>query len=160
MLLESHDHAFVFVSPEGRPWYRSNFRERYWRPAWDGVEPEHPQSSSHVPAILPWFTFHERRHTPSTWLTQDHVPEVARRVRLGHKMRGMGRVYDHVTPDMVQEIIDALEAPWLASLRALRPAEQDTLVAWFPHLGAAIDALQRTQQRSVHGRGVRRGPVR
>ncbi len=82
-LLDSHGHPFVFASPEGRPWYRSNFRERFWRPVWDGVDPDDPASEYHAPAILPWFTFHEGRHTHSTWLAQDQVPEVARRARLG-----------------------------------------------------------------------------
>ncbi len=88
MLLDSHGHAFVFVTPEGRPWRRSNFRQRFWRPAWDGVDPDEPRSPKHQPAILPWFTFNEGWHTQATWLTEDGVPEVARRARLGQKMKG------------------------------------------------------------------------
>jgi hypothetical protein len=33
-------------------------------------------------------------------LTEDGIPEVARRARLGQKMKGIARVYDHVTPAM------------------------------------------------------------
>jgi integrase len=152
-LLGSHGHLFVFVSPEGRPWYRSNFRERFWRPAWDGVAPNDP-GSEHTPAILPWFTFHEGRHTHSTWLAQDQVPEVARRARLGHKMRGMGRVYEHVTPEMERQIIDALEARWASSLLALRTEDQEKLLGWFPHLGPVIEGLRRgreVEERQVTG---------
>ncbi|MDX3191721.1 hypothetical protein PV458_25205 [Streptomyces sp. MN03-5084-2B] len=54
------------------------------------------------------FTFHESRHTHSTWLTEDRIPEVARRARLGQKMKGIARVYDHVTPAMANQILNAL----------------------------------------------------
>lgn len=65
-LLDSHRHPFVFCTPEGGPWRRSNFRQRYWRPAWDGHNPANPCADDHTPSILPWFTFHEGRHTHST----------------------------------------------------------------------------------------------
>jgi integrase len=138
-LLDSHRYPFVLCTPEGAPWRRSNFRQRYWRPAWDGISPDDPSAEDHIPAILPWFTFHEGRHTHSTWLTEDGVPEVARRARLGQKMKGIARVYDHVTPVMRQQILDGLEERWLASLAALTPAERVRLVRWFPHLGATLD---------------------
>jgi integrase len=95
-------------TPEGKPWRRSNFRQRFWRPVWDGQNPEDPCADDHMPPILPWFTFHEGRHTHSTWLVEDGVPEVARRARLGQKMKGMGRIYDHVTPIMRSQIRDTL----------------------------------------------------
>jgi hypothetical protein len=41
-LLDSHQHPFVFCTPEGGLWRRSNFRQRYWRPAWDGHNPANP----------------------------------------------------------------------------------------------------------------------
>lgn len=93
--------------------------------------------------ILPTFTFHEGRHTHSTWLTEDGIPEVARRARLGQKMKGMARVYDHVTPAMVNEILDVLEERWLRSLASLYPGERAKLVSWFPHLWSrrAVPAL-------------------
>ncbi|HEV2779224.1 MAG TPA: hypothetical protein VGX25_07465 [Actinophytocola sp.] len=78
--------------------------------------------------------FHEGRHTHATWLTEDGVPEVARRARLGQKMKGIARIYDHVTDVMKQQIIDALEARWAASLLALTATESDRLTGWFPHL--------------------------
>lgn len=67
MLLDSHQHPYVLSTPEGKPWWRSNFRQRFWRPAWDGHLPDDPSNKDHVPPILPWFTFHEGRHTHSTW---------------------------------------------------------------------------------------------
>jgi hypothetical protein len=131
----------VFTTPEGHAWRRSNFRQRFWRPAWDGVCPDSPEADEHVPPILPWFTFHECRHTHATWLTEDGVAEVARRARLGQKMKGIARVYDHVSEPMLQQISDRLEARWAASLLALTPTERGRLVEWFPHLGPAVAKL-------------------
>jgi integrase-like protein len=135
-LLLHHDHAnlFVFTTPEGQPLRRSNFRQRFWRPAWDGTDTDLPSSPDHQPAILQWFTFHEGRHTHSTWLTENGIPEVARRARLGHKMKGIARTYDHVTPEMRQQILTALETRWQAALAGLTPVERAQLESWFPHL--------------------------
>ncbi|MFI9389162.1 tyrosine-type recombinase/integrase [Kutzneria sp. NPDC052558] len=143
LLMDSHAYPFVFVSPDGAPLRRANFRQRFWRPVWDGVEPNNPRAERHRPPILPWFTFHEGRHSHSTWLAEDGVAEVARRARLGQTMRGMGRIYDHVTPEMRRQIIEALEARWRSSLAALRPEERARLASWFPHVRATIDALPR-----------------
>lgn len=137
-LLDSHRHSFVMCTPEGQPWRRSNFRQRYWRPAWDGQNMDDPCADDHVPPILPWFTFNEGRHTHATWLAEDGVPEVARRARLGQKMKGIARVYDHVTPAMRRMVLDALEM----RLGALAPTEQHQLVSWFPHLRFVLDDLQ------------------
>ena len=41
-LMDSHREPFVLCTPEGHPWRRSNFRIRFWRPAWDGVELDDP----------------------------------------------------------------------------------------------------------------------
>ncbi|GAB3490029.1 hypothetical protein [Amycolatopsis cihanbeyliensis] len=70
---------------------------------------------------------------------------MARRARLGQKMKGIARIYDHVTPAMLSQIIQALEVRWLASLAALSVDEQAQLVSWFPHLRATCDQL-RVQQ--------------
>ncbi|MPZ61270.1 MAG: tyrosine-type recombinase/integrase [Propionibacteriales bacterium] len=85
---------------------------RYWRPARHGITPGDPSAKDHMPPILTGFTFHEGRHTHSTWLVESGIPEVARKARLGHKVPGIARVYEHVTPEMEQAISDALEARW------------------------------------------------
>ncbi|MFG1819818.1 tyrosine-type recombinase/integrase [Kribbella sp. NPDC049174] len=121
--------SFVFISLQGQPWYRSNFRQRFWRPAWDGVDADKPYSERHVPAILSGFRFHEGRHTHATWLTEDGISEVARRARLGHKMKGMGRVYDHVTPEMERQILEALEERFVTSVLALEDDEREKLLS-------------------------------
>ncbi len=141
LLIDSNTHPFVFTTPDGHAWRRSNFRQRYWRPAWDGINADNLCADDHIPAIQPWFTFHEGRHTHATWLTEDGVPEVARRARLGQKMKGIARVYDHVTDVMRKQILDALEARWEASLLALTATERARLTDWFPHLGPVIARL-------------------
>ncbi|QFU88273.1 hypothetical protein [Amycolatopsis sp. YIM 10] len=129
-LMDSHPYPFVLCTPEGKPWRRSNFRNRHWRPVWDGTDGDRQVA----PAILPEFTFHEGRHSHATWLIEDNIPEVARRARLGQKMKGIARVYDHITPEMERAVIQALERRWLNSLNALRPTERTKLGEWFPHL--------------------------
>lgn len=141
LVLDSHRGPWVLCTPDGRPWRRSNFRQRFWRPAWDGINPENPAAPDHQPPILPWFTFHEGRHTHATWLTEDGVPEVARRARLGQKMKGIARVYDHVTPVMRRQILDILEARWLASVASLTTNERAQLMAWFPPLRPTLAEL-------------------
>jgi integrase len=150
MLMDAHANLFVICTPEGRALRRSNFRQRYWRPVWDGIEPDRPNDPTHVPALLPWFTFNEGRHTHSTWLAEDNICEVARRARLGQMMKGMGRVYDHVTPEMRAQILEVLEARWFTSLVALTSAERRQLAEWFPHLEPALAAAAEQ---------ARRGPV-
>jgi integrase len=83
-----------------------------------------PYGKDHVPAVLPWFTFHEGRHTQATWLAEDGVPEVARRARLGQRMKGTARTCDHVTQEMRREIIEVLERRWTRSLTALTATER------------------------------------
>ncbi|WP_329048204.1 hypothetical protein [Amycolatopsis sp. NBC_01488] len=84
------------------------------------------------PPILPTFTFHEGRHSHGTWLTEDGIPKVPRCARLGQKMKGITRVYGHVTPAMVNQILDILEERWLRSPASRYPGAK--LVSWFPHL--------------------------
>ncbi|MEV4602090.1 hypothetical protein AB0K15_32425 [Amycolatopsis sp. NPDC049253] len=93
------------------------------------------------PPILPTFTFHEGRHTHATWLTEDGIPEVARRARLGQKMKGIARVLDHVTPAMVNEILDAWEERWLrvAGFVASGGAGEAGVVVPAPAVPAGLD---------------------
>jgi hypothetical protein len=103
--------------------------------------------------VLGWFTFHEGRHTHSTWLAADGIPEVARRARLGHRMRGMARVYEHVTPDMHSKIDGALEARWSTGLLALTADETEQLTSWLPHLSDHIAKLRANHDQHDTGTG-------
>ena len=53
----------MLCTPEGHPWRRSNFRIRFWRPAWDGIDLDESGAGERRPPILPTFTFHEGRYT-------------------------------------------------------------------------------------------------
>jgi hypothetical protein len=108
MLMDNHTHPFVFTTPQGYPWRRSNFRQRYWRPGTASTQ------TTRTPMITSRRSCHgspsTKDATHATWLTEDGIPEVARRARLGQKMKGMARIYDHVTNVMKKQIRDALEA--------------------------------------------------
>jgi hypothetical protein len=49
-------------------------------------------------------------------------------------MKGIARTYDHVTPEMRRQILDALETRWQAALNGLTEKERARLESWFPHL--------------------------
>lgn len=83
-------------------------------------------------------------HTEAA-LTEDGVPEVARRARLGQRMKGIARTYDHVTPAMQRQIIAGLQARWESLLTAPRAAERRQLVSWFPRLESDIDGSRAGQ---------------
>jgi len=57
-------------------------------------------------------------------------------------MKGIGRIYDHVTEIMRQQISYVLEARWVASLVALTATERRQLVKWFPHLEPVMADLK------------------
>jgi hypothetical protein len=44
----------------------------------------------------------------------------------------MGRVYDHVMPEMERQILEALEQRFLSFVLALDDAEREKLLAWVP----------------------------
>lgn len=61
-------------------------------------------------------------------------------------MRGMGGVYEHVTPETKQRILDVLTSRWEASLLALRAQEQARLVALLPKMEHTITQLNVIRQ--------------
>ena len=69
-------------------------------------------------------------------MAEDGIAEVVRRAQLGQKTKGVVRVSDHVTPEMLRQIIHALERRWAASPIALTPPERAQLGVWFSHLTA------------------------
>ncbi|MGH3501371.1 MAG: replication initiator [Nocardioidaceae bacterium] len=84
----------------------------------------------------------------------DGILEVARRARLGHKMPGIARVYEHVTPEMEAQIADALEARWVASLRELTDAERAKLLGWLPALAHCADGPDDRPSGAIGGATV------
>lgn len=143
LLEEAEPGGAVFTGARGGQLRRGNFRTRFWRPAWDGA-PDSGQAWLRSP-ILPGFTFNEGRHTHRTWLAEDGVPEVARAARLGHRMRGMGEVYEHVTPAMKEQVRTVLADRWRHSLHALKDTERAWIVETVPRLGEYYRAPDETR---------------
>jgi integrase len=152
-LLEQTEHPYVFVGDKGGQLRRGHFARRFWRPAWDG-DPDHPDPGKRRPPVLRGFTFHEGRHTPRTWLAEDGIPDVARAARLGHKLPGMADVYEHVTPPMKEQVLQALQQRWETSLLALRASERDRLIAAVPQMDTAIGKLQARHQARASGEKI------
>jgi len=61
-------------------------------------------------------------------------------------MRGMGRVYEHVTPQMERQVLDVLERRWIGSLLALKDDERAQLVGRLPHLGLVIEEAKQAHE--------------
>jgi hypothetical protein len=61
-------------------------------------------------------------------------------------MRGMGNVYEHVTPEMKRWVLDALQQRWEASLLALRPRERERLIALVSLMEETINELTARRQ--------------
>ncbi|GAA4947440.1 hypothetical protein GCM10023224_33880 [Streptomonospora halophila] len=122
------------------------------------------------PVLAPGFTFNEGRHTHRTWLAEEGVPEVARAARLGHRVRGMGEVYDHVTPAMKEKVRTVLDARWQRSLHTLKEAEREWVVETVPRLGeyyrapgekrASWGSGRRSSPGSLHASGSEKGKGR
>lgn len=48
----------------------------------------------------------------NTWLIEDHVPDVLRHRRMGHRQKGVAGTYSHVTPPMNTVMLDGLQRRW------------------------------------------------
>lgn len=144
---ECHKGDYVFRAQGGPHMGRTNFANRYFRLAVDGL-PIPYKTRARLPLlvnsegrlvirrgrvdrawmearavaswlpIIPGATPHDLRHSQKTWGHDDGIPEVALNERLGHKMQGMDRIYLHVAPETRQKILEALEARWLRALKA------------------------------------------
>jgi integrase len=98
----------LFPSSTGEGYRRSNFARQLWRPACDGwpareARRGHP-GIEEAPTIVKGMRFHDLRHTHDTWLTEEHVPKIARDARLGHKTPGIEGIYTHVTDVMKRPV--------------------------------------------------------
>lgn len=109
-------HEYVFVTPEGKWWRRGNFTRRQLRPAADG-RPALDRKQGHRgrpgwDPILPGVTMRSLRHTHDTWMKEDRVDRALRFQVQGWAVGDIEGVYEHVTPLMRKERLDALEARW------------------------------------------------
>ena len=108
-------HDTVFTGARGAYLRRSNFRQRVWDPAVDGV-PSHDNPDRRE-AINPGMTFHGLRHSHKTWMKEDGIDGFVQDKRLGHATPSIGDRYSHITPAMTRELIDRLEARYQQSVR-------------------------------------------
>lgn len=113
--LESWPHEYVFATPGGQWWRRGNY-SRVLRPAADGrkaIEKKRGFAGRGKWApVLPGFTMRGARHTHDTWMKEDRVDRALRFQVQGWAVGDIEGVYEHVTPLMRMERIDALEARW------------------------------------------------
>lgn len=100
------DAQFVFTGAHDALHRRSNFRRRVWLPALAGDE---KKGWSPLNQEL---HFHDLRHTHETWLIEDHVPRIMRLVRLGHKRKDIDDLYSHITDQMIEDTVQALQQRW------------------------------------------------
>lgn len=100
------DARFVFTGLNGGLHRRSNFRRRVWLPALAG---DKARGWSPLNQEL---HFHDLRHTHETWMIEDRVPRIMRLVRLGHKRKDVDDIYSHVTDQMIQDTLQALQQRW------------------------------------------------
>jgi integrase len=114
----------LFPTSSGEGYRRGNFGRQYWRPACDGW-PERPTRKGHAAVaaaapVVATLRFHDLRHTHETWMSEDHIPKIARDARLGHVTPGMEGTYNHVTPEMRVQVLEAMEKRWAAGT-GIRP---------------------------------------
>ncbi|MDI9887308.1 hypothetical protein QMZ92_23790 [Streptomyces sp. HNM0645] len=106
-------HEYVFCTPGGKFWRRSNFTRAHIRPAADG-RPALPVVKGHAPRgawepIMPGLTMRDLRHTHDTYQDQIGVRPALMYEQAGHARPGIKAVYQHPTPAMRQERLDGLQ---------------------------------------------------
>lgn len=111
--LQDWPHPYIFCTPTGKFWRRSNFTRAQIRPAADGRDAL-PTVKGHRtrPAwdpIMPGLTMRALRHTHDTYQDQIGVRPALMFEQAGHKRPGIKAVYQHPTPQMRQERLDGLE---------------------------------------------------
>ena len=106
-------HPYVFCTPTGKFWRRSNFTRAYIRPAADGRKAL-PTVKGHKPRpawepIMSGLTMRDLRHTHDTYQDQIGVRPALMYEQAGHARPGIKAVYQHPTPAMRQERLDGLQ---------------------------------------------------
>ncbi|MBL1100088.1 N-terminal phage integrase SAM-like domain-containing protein [Streptomyces coffeae] len=126
-LLEKHladwPHEYIFSTPAGKWWRRGNFTRQQLRPAADGrsaLERKRGCAGREKwEPILPGFTMRGGRHTADTWMKEDRIDRALRFQAQGWAVGDIEGVYEHVTPQMRKERLDALDARWRRSRRQI-----------------------------------------
>ncbi|MEU0659552.1 hypothetical protein [Streptomyces lavendulocolor] len=111
--LEDWPHPYVFCTPSGTFWRRSNFTRANIRPAADGREAlpvvRGRAARDGWEPIMPGLTMRDLRHTHDTYQDQIGVRPALAFEQAGHARPGIKAVYQHPTPAMRQERLDGLQ---------------------------------------------------
>lgn len=106
-------HEFVFCTPSGKWWRRSNWGSKHMRPAADGRPARERRRG--VAAREKWeplqvgLTIRDLRHSHDTYQDQIGVRPALAFQSTGHARPGIKGVYQHPTPEMRQERLDGLQ---------------------------------------------------
>jgi integrase len=154
--LAHHTGQFVFTAPQGGWLRRSDFCRRVFRPAVEGD----PRKG--LTPVRPGLTFHGLRHSHKTWLSTEHVPEIASAKRMGHHLADrLTEVYTHVAPKMERDILTALQRLWRHAHEPTSPVDnrprtrQDQHGRRGPAGGRPATPLRAVQRRAVRPSSVR-----
>ncbi|MFI2349768.1 hypothetical protein ACH492_22475 [Streptomyces sp. NPDC019443] len=117
-------HPYVFCTPAGKWWRRSNFTRSNIRPAADGRDAL-PTVKGHAPRpkwepIMPGLTMRDLRHTHDTYQDQIGVRPALMFEQAGHKRPGIKAVYQHPTPSMRQMRLDGLQEIYERAMHNLK----------------------------------------
>jgi integrase len=114
-------HPYLFTCPKGGTyWRRGNFARSELRPAADGRKAL-PATKGHAPRpawvpLLPGLTMRGLRHSHDTWMKEDRIDRALRFERMGWVVDDIEGVYEHVSPQMRLELLEALEKRWARGL--------------------------------------------
>ncbi|WP_329308416.1 hypothetical protein [Streptomyces microflavus] len=118
--IESWPSDHPFTTPDGSWWRRGNFG-RVLRPAADGRDAIAKKRGFAGRAgwkpIAEGFTMRGARHTHDTWMKDDRVDRALRFLTMGWVPKDIEGTYEHVTPEMRKQRLDALEARWVRGRR-------------------------------------------
>lgn len=119
-----HEHSFA--APNGTLRWLSSYNDQLATAGAGWPESPRRRGTAGRPAaapILEGVSSHGNRHGQATWMEEDGMSAVLRDAILGHRTRGIGGVYTHVTAAMRKARVDALEARWN------RPGVRDAYLA-------------------------------
>lgn len=120
--LASWPHEFVFMTPSGKWWWRSEWY-RIIRPAADGRKARPKARGTALKEgwepIAPGLTMRALRHTHDTWQAQLDVRPVLAHEQMGHKYPGIKGTYQHPTPQMRRERLEGLQRLYERALENL-----------------------------------------
>lgn len=125
--LEAWPHEYVFCTPSGVFWRRSNFTRAHVRPAADGRKALEATRGRAERAgwepIMPGLTMRDLRHTHDTYQDQIGVKASLAYDQAGHLRPGIKQIYQHPTPAMRRERLKGLEGIYRRAMGNLKWTE-------------------------------------